>query len=258
MSILPTLQPGQNWSGRFGRQASRAVALCIGLTLSMASHGFELFEEDEMGNINQRNIGAFKSQQLIHSSGDSFKLEKQTRSLPAFNTIALHTAAELEYSETGPARIEIEAPAATLRALRIEVRAGTLEIDTNGLQPDSPPHLKVFGQHLEGLTITVAASARLRDILAKRFHLEIKGAADVEMDGQAKDCELDIQGASDIDQSRLKCDHVKLRTFGANDIQLHANRSVSGHVQGAGDVDVSGNPAQRSLKLSGASDIHYH
>ncbi|TNC81015.1 MAG: hypothetical protein C9356_10460 [Oleiphilus sp.] len=254
----PTSKPGYHYPGLWRQALVRSSALILGLVLSMASHGIELFEEDEMGNINQRNIGVFKSQQLIQSSGDSFRLEKQSRPLPAFTAITLGTPAELEYSETGPNRIEIEAPAATLRALRVEVRAGKLIIDTNGLQPDSTPTLRVFGQHLEELDIRTAANARLHDILAKRFHLKVKGASDIEISGQAKDCELDIQGASDIDQSGLRCDHIALRTFGANDIRLHASQSVSGRVQGAGDIDVSGNPARREVQVMGASDIHFH
>jgi len=225
--------------------------------LSLPSLGIELFEEDERGNINQRNIGAFKSNILLKQSAANIRIEKQVRSLANYHRIELKTPAELVYRETGPSRIEMEGTVATLRAIRTDIKAGTLVIDTNGLQHDGTPTLRVFGNRLDSVTVSSAADVQLFDIRVNRFELQVRGAADIRVAGKSRVCIIDSQGAGDLDQSNLACENVTLKAFGASDILLHASAALEGRVQGAGDVTVTGNPAQRQLEIMGAYDVVY-
>ncbi len=227
------------------------------LFVSMNSEGVELFEEDEQGNINQRNIGVFKSQSFDREAVDQIKLVRQVRSLPQFSKLKLTAAAELEYHQTGSPRIEMEGSEATLRSLQIDVSAGTLMISSHALQSEGTAKLKLYGQRLEGVEIVGAADATFYDILVNRFDLQVRGAADITVKGKARYCALDSQGAGDVDQTALLCQNVKLSVFGASDIQLYAQDSIEGRVQGAGSVLVLGQPDQRTLQVGGAFEINY-
>ena len=102
-----------------------------------------------------------------------------------------------------------------------------------------------------------AGDFNFSQLRGKRFSLLLRGAADVRLSGKQSECHIDSQGAGDIDQSELICEQVALKVFGANDIQVHATREVSGRLQGAGDLAIRGNPARRELAIQGAFDVEY-
>jgi hypothetical protein len=50
---------------------------------------------------------------------------------------------------------------------------------------------------------------------------------------------------------------MSLAAFGATDIRLQVKESIEGRVQGAGDLEILGQPKLRELKVMGAYDVEY-
>ena len=85
----------------------------------------------------------------------------------------------------------------------------------------------------------------------------MRGSADIEASGTPGSCKVDISGSADVDLSGLSCRQIQLTSMGSADATVYASDSISGLLQGAGDVHVLGSPAQRTLQARGAYDISF-
>jgi len=216
----------------------------------------ELFEEDSMGNVNQRNIGSFKSNH--HGSPESAgPVVKRNRPLQPYATLKLEIPVELVYYESGNPRVEIEAPDNVINKINFVYGGNRLTIKSNGFSIATPVRLKLYGNDLQRVFINSAAEVELNDIGVNDFYLSVRGAADVSVQGNATGCQVNSQGANDIDLSRLDCQSATLAVQGSSDIVLSASKSIKGRAQGAGDIEILGNPAIRKLQAMGAYDIEY-
>ncbi len=124
------------------------------------------------------------------------------------------------------------------------------------------------------ITVSVASSVELVEIVAGDIYFDISGASDVDGALKAEDMELDISGASsiqlegeagDIAIDASGASHLELSAFTVND----ANTTLSGasdcvlNMDGRLDVDLSGaskleyigEPTLGEIDISGASSI---
>ncbi len=235
-------------------------ALCCTLAcLLPIAHGQaeSVFEMDDFGNINQRNIGVMEQQELNLPGHITSREQETTRPLPDFNGLRVDVPVDVEYRRNGAAQIKIEGSQASIAALDISVQNRTLVIAGNAARITDTPRLTIQGGNLEHVRINSPSDIELNQVQTRRFELVVRSAADVRITGRADQCSIDSQGAGDIDQSDLHCQHLNLKVFGANDIQAYASRGVSGRLQGAGDLVIVGNPARREVKVQGAFDVEY-
>jgi len=235
---------------------ARLITLTACCIHSASSQAAELFEEDSMGNVNQRNVGSFKSNRQggLPVAGTVIK---RNRPLQPYATLKLEIPAELTYYETGNARVEIEAASDELDKINFVYNGNRLTIKSSGFSITAPIKLTLYGNDLQRVFINTAAEATLNDISVNEFYLSVRGAADVSVEGQATGCRISAQGASDLDLSKLRCQSATLAVQGSPDIVLSASKSIKGRVQGAGDIEVLGNPRVRKLEVTGAYDIDY-
>lgn len=224
--------------------------------LPPASLAIELFEEDSMGNINQRNVGSYKSKRF-GSQNSGGPVVQRSRPLGLYSTLKLEMPVELEYFDGGNARVEIMADQETINTIQFVYSGDRLTIKSNGFATSSPVKLLLYGNDLQRVFINSAADVTLNDINVVDFLLSVRGSADVAVNGGALDCQINAQGATDLDLSKMKCQDVTLLAQGSADIVISASKSLKGRVQGSGDVEVYGNPARRKLQVMGAYDVHY-
>ena len=216
----------------------------------------EIIEQDSQGNINQRNIGSYKSNQYGQTSSQG-TIEKRMRPLQPYTTLKLEIPASLTYHETGNPRVEIIASQDVIKRLSFVYNGSRLTISGRGLTSTSAVKLKLYGNNLQRVFINSPAEVSLNDISVSDFLLSVRSAAEVDVQGAARSCQINVDGANDVDLSELKCQAVTVASQGSSDIIVSASRSVKGRVQGAGDIDVLGKPAKRDIKAMGAYDIVY-
>lgn len=255
--------------GRFSNTTSKGLrvfrrrycpALIIAIT-ALANHqsatAVELYESDHLGNINQRNVGVYKKNRLDRAVNRA-EIITRVKPLSAFSTLKIEIPVDIEYREIGNPRVEIEAPKDIIDKIMFNASGSKLIIDSHGFSSNGSIKLKLYGKDLRRVFVNSAADVELRDINVNEFTLSTRGAGDVSAQGSATQCVINALGASDLDLAKLRCSKVNLTVQGSADISLTALKSIKGRVQGAGDIEVLGNPSQRNLAAMGAYDIDYH
>lgn len=89
------------------------------------------------------------------------------------------------------------------------------------------------------------------------IHAELEGAGTIALAGAARSFQAESNGSGTLDAQRLRADTVNVRQSGSGNASVTANVSVAAAVSGSGDVDVYGDPPQRSVSRTGSGDVHF-
>jgi hypothetical protein len=86
---------------------------------------------------------------------------------------------------------------------------------------------------------------------------ELSGGGTITLAGAARSFQAVSNGSGTLDAQRLRADDVKVRQTGSGNASVTAHATVAAAVSGSGDVDVYGNPPQRSISRTGSGDVHF-
>jgi hypothetical protein len=86
---------------------------------------------------------------------------------------------------------------------------------------------------------------------------ELTGGGTITLAGAARSFQAVSNGSGSLDAQRLRADEVKVRQTGSGNTSVTAHATVAAAVSGSGDIDVYGNPAQRSISRTGSGDVHF-
>lgn len=90
-----------------------------------------------------------------------------------------------------------------------------------------------------------------------RVEGELMGSGEMTLAGAARSVKLQSSGSGMLDARRLRADRVEVRQTGSGNTSVTANETVAAAVSGSGDVDVYGNPSQRTISRTGSGDVHF-
>ena len=135
-----------------------------------------------------------------------------------------------------------------MKTLETSVEGGVLMIDTdedkseNNWSQDDSVKITITMTRFEAMEVRGAVDAEISGIDSESVLIDIKGAAEIDVDGTCGSFELAIKGASDVNARKLECDHVEVDIKGAGDAKVYASKSVDADISGVGNIDVYGNP----------------
>lgn len=86
---------------------------------------------------------------------------------------------------------------------------------------------------------------------------DLTGSGTITLAGAARSFQAQSNGSGTLDAQRLRAETVKVRQTGSGNASVTAHASVAAAVSGSGDVDVYGNPPQRSISRTGSGDVHF-
>ena len=86
---------------------------------------------------------------------------------------------------------------------------------------------------------------------------ELTGSGTITLAGAARSFQASSNGSGTLEAQRLRAETVKVRQTGSGNASVTANATVAAAVSGSGDVDVYGNPPQRSISRTGSGDVHF-
>lgn len=86
---------------------------------------------------------------------------------------------------------------------------------------------------------------------------ELTGGGTITLAGAARSFQAVSNGSGTLDAQRLRADEVKVRQTGSGNTSVTAHAAVAAAVSGSGDIDVYGNPPQRSISRTGSGDVHF-
>jgi hypothetical protein len=163
--------------------------------------------------------------------------------------------------------------------IKTEVEDGVLKIyfkNTMGwTRGDKKLRAYVSFKTLAKLTASGACDTELSGILTVQdFELEVSGASDfkgevkienllikqsgasdVKISGSATNLKITCSGASDCKAYDLQTVNCDARSSGASDIRVSVTTNLKAHASGASSVFYKGNPTQKDISESGASDV---
>lgn len=90
-----------------------------------------------------------------------------------------------------------------------------------------------------------------------RVDAQVVGSGTITLAGSCTELAAETTGSGEINARHLRAEKVVLRQFGTGDSSVNARTSVTVSVNGNGDVEVYGNPPQRSVSRSGNGDVTF-
>jgi Putative auto-transporter adhesin, head GIN domain len=163
--------------------------------------------------------------------------------------------------------------------IKTEVEDGVLKIyfkNTMGwTRGDKKLRAYVSFKTLEKLTASGACDTELSGVLTvPDFELEISGASDfkgdvkienllikqsgasdVKISGSATHLKITCSGASDCKAYDLRITNCDASASGASDIRVNVQTNLKAHASGASSIFYKGNPTQKDVSESGASEV---
>lgn len=90
-----------------------------------------------------------------------------------------------------------------------------------------------------------------------RVEGELEGSGELTLAGAARSVKLESSGSGTLDARRLRGDAVEVRQTGSGNTSVTAHATLAAAVSGSGDIDVYGNPPQRTISRTGSGDVHF-
>lgn len=87
------------------------------------------------------------------------------------------------------------------------------------------------------------------------LELNLSGSGNVQLKGTADNFTTKLSGSGDIDAANLKSKNVDVNVSGSGNSKVNCNESLTARVSGSGDIQYTGNPEKRDVKVSGSGNI---
>jgi hypothetical protein len=152
--------------------------------------------------------------------------------LPALDRVAVDGSGDSEINGFTGERIELELN-------------GSGSLDFNGRYRQARAVVQGSG----ALTVDAGNGDRVEG--------ELEGSGELTLAGAARSVKLESSGSGMLDAQRLRADDVEVRQTGSGNTSVTAHATVVAAVSGSGDIDVYGNPPQRTVSRTGSGDVHF-
>jgi Putative auto-transporter adhesin, head GIN domain len=90
-----------------------------------------------------------------------------------------------------------------------------------------------------------------------RVTAELVGSGALTLAGGCTELKAEASGSGELNAQHLRADSVGVRQTGTGSTSVTAQKSVALSMSGTGDIEVRGNPAQRSVSRSGTGDVSF-
>ena len=84
----------------------------------------------------------------------------------------------------------------------------------------------------------------------------ISGSGSIKLSGSARDADFTITGSGQIQARELKTETAKAGITGSGDVYVTAEKSVSAHITGSGNLDYSGNASVVDSRYTGSGRVN--
>ena len=105
------------------------------------------------------------------------------------------------------------------------------------------------------INLNGASDVKHFDFYGSSLDLDLDGASNCSMSGEANHVKMSGSGASDIRMLNLTTETLDINLSGASDAEITVNERISGKLSGASCLKYRGNADRSGVKTSGASDI---
>jgi len=202
----------------------------------------------------------------------------QEREVGDFNSVRVSGSIDIYASQDSSSSVKIETDENLQQYYEVMNDGGELRIHSkSGYNPRPSKAVKgyvsaaqfksfeasgscdIFSQNqissTDALDLHASGSCKITmDLNAPKIKAHVSGSCDINLKGQTTDLTIGGSGRTDIRCFELKADNVDLNLSGASDVELYAEKTLTGSGSGSTDIKYKGN-AFSTVKNSGASQI---
>lgn len=131
----------------------------------------------------------------------------------------------------------------------------TKNISTFDLRGASRVTLENEWNHSDARVDLSGASNFTGEVAAERLYLDMRGASNLDLFGNATSLNGKLSGSSDIRDYDLTVEHLKIELSGASEAFLSVNETIDIAASGASVLNYKGTATVNNQKLSGSSEI---
>lgn len=184
----------------------------------------------------------------------------ENRDVTGFTRIQVKGAIDLELTAGKDYSVSIRTREDRIKDVTTELDGDTLVIDMEddgrrNFWRNSSVDVTISMPTLAELEVLGAVDGELFDIESDELEIDVRGAADVEVEGTCGKLVLDVKGAGDIDADDLKCADVEVDVRGAGSASVFASESIDARVSGVASISVYGDPKDVRKHSGGLSSI---
>lgn len=205
----------------------------------------------------------------------------EDRTVSAFSTIRVEGGIDVSLSQSGRARVTVEAEDDSLEDVITVVEDGELRISRarssgfrvfgggavvhvefaqlSGIEASGGSDIDGRGEiRLDDLSIGASGGSDIDlDVQAKRIEFRVSGGSDIDLQGSTDSLEITASGGSDVSAGKLAASRVKLLLSGGSDAIVNAKEAIEVDASGGSDVRILGNPAQRTVNNDRSSGVSW-
>lgn len=91
----------------------------------------------------------------------------------------------------------------------------------------------------------------------ERVDAVLTGSGHMTVVGGTRELHANASGSGALDARHLRADKVAVSQTGSGHSEVHARESVAASISGSGDIEVTGNPAERSVSRTGTGSVTF-
>ena len=89
------------------------------------------------------------------------------------------------------------------------------------------------------------------------FDAALTGSGSMTIVGSTRTLNATASGSGELDARHLRAEEVEVSQTGSGQSTVHARKSVAASISGSGDIEVHGNPGERSVSRTGTGSITF-
>lgn len=210
----------------------------------------------------------------------AFAQIEQTRQVSGFNAIASAGSFDVHVKINGKESLNISASAEIINEIETKVEDGILKIKFkhhNNWNQENYGKIDVYvtAKSLSSLTNAGSGSIKVEGALSgsevkmvlsgsgnisssvksEKFQTIISGSGSIHVDGNASDASVQISGSGEMMGKELKTGSVSVSIAGSGSAYINAEKTISAHIIGSGNVIYSGKATVSDRKTIGSGRV---
>ncbi|MEO1252222.1 MAG: DUF2807 domain-containing protein [Pseudomonadota bacterium] len=187
--------------------------------------------------------------------------DERTFNLNGFDRIDVSSGIILVADVGEPHSVIVKTEHGDFSDFEIDVDEGALRIsrDHNRLSwhsKKSKYKVMVTAPMLRALEASSGSHAKISNLNARRFVIDLSSGAHASLDGACEDCMVDLSSGAKLDAKSLSCETARIDVSSGGHGEISASRAVLGDASSGGHVTVFGNPQRVSIDKSSGGGIY--
>ncbi len=189
----------------------------------------------------------------VIGSGNS---ASEDRTLGEFHALNVSAAIHATVSVGSPQHVTVTADDNILPMVSTSLSNGELQLSMQGsTSTRTPVSVNIVVPALDSLTVTSAARIDASGLTADALKVVANSAGAISASGQATSLNVHAESAGTVDLAGVPVQSVQATITSAGHVMVNVSGSVTGTVNTAGLLTISGNPTQVSVDTDAAGQV---